>query len=202
MACKLLLATNNAGKVREYRRLLAVPGIELLTPAELGIRTAVEETGDTLEENARLKAAPLAVQSGLIALADDSGLYVDALGGEPGVHSARYAGEHATDRDRVAYLLRKLTGVPMEKRTAHFRCVIALATPAGEVAYARGECHGLIALEPTGENGFGYDPLFYLPELGKTMAELPSEMKDRVSHRGKAARQVPDLLRRAPFACL
>ena len=202
MACKLLLATNNAGKVREYRRLLAVPGIELVTPAELGIQTAVEETGETLEENARIKATPLAVQSGLIALADDSGLYVDALGGDPGVHSARYAGEHASDRERVAFLLNKLTGVPEEKRTAHFRCVIALATRAGEVAYAHGECHGLIALDPRGDNGFGYDPLFYLPELGKTMAELPSEMKDQVSHRGRAARQVPGLLQQAPFACL
>lgn len=202
MACKLLLATNNSGKVREYRRLLAVPGLELVTPAELGIKTSVEETGDSLEDNARLKAVPLAAESGLIALADDSGLYVDALGGEPGVHSARYAGFAASDRDRVAFLLRRLAGVPVEERTAHFRCVIALATPQGEVAYARGDCHGVVALEPRGENGFGYDPLFYLPELAKTMAELLPETKDRVSHRGRAARQVPALLRRAPFGCL
>jgi len=202
LACKLLLATNNPGKVREYRRLLAVPGLELVTSAELGIKTAAEETGATLEDNARLKAIPLAAQSGLIALADDSGLYVDALDGEPGVHSARYAGEHASDGDRVAFLLKKLTGVPLEKRTAHFRCVIALATAAGEVTYARGECHGLIAVEPKGDNGFGYDPLFYLPDLGKTMAELSSEVKDRISHRGHAARLVPDLLRKAPFDCL
>ncbi|MBI2849905.1 MAG: XTP/dITP diphosphatase [Chloroflexi bacterium] len=199
---KLLLATSNQGKVSEYRTLLKEIPLRLVTPAELGITTVVEEVGQSLEENARLKAVALAAESGLVALADDSGLEVDALGGEPGPLSARYAGEGASDRDRVNYLLSRLKDVPWEKRTACFRCVIALATPAGDVKTCSGECRGFIAFEPKGEHGFGYDPIFYLPAFKKTMAELPPEIKNRISHRGRAARKVYRLLTRKPFNLL
>ena len=129
-----------------------------------------------------------------MGMADDSGLEVHILGGAPGRLSARWAGEDASDEDRVAYLLSKLKDVPIEERSAQFRCVIAIATPEGEVELCSGECQGLIALEPKGSEGFGYDPVFYLPELGKTMAELPLEVKNRYSHRGKAARKARRLL--------
>jgi len=197
---KLLLATNNQAKVGEYRSLLAHLPFELVTLAEEGITTVVDEVGDSLEENARLKACTLARESRLLSLADDSGLEVDALGGEPGPLSARYAGEGASDRDRINYLLSRIRDVPWEKRTARFRCVIAVATPAGEVELFSGECQGYITLEPRGEYGFGYDPIFYLPELGKTMAQLPPEVKNQVSHRGKAARQAYPLLERLAAA--
>jgi len=192
---KLLLATNNKGKAREYRSLLSGVPFELVTPDEIGINTEVEEVGKSFEENARLKAATLATESQLLSLADDSGLEVDALGGEPGTLSARYAGEGASDEDRVSYLLTKLEGVPEERRTARFRCVIAIATPEGDVELCSGECEGVIAFEPRGDKGFGYDPIFYLPELKKTMAELPPEEKNRISHRGKAAQKASQLLK-------
>jgi XTP/dITP diphosphohydrolase len=182
--------------VREYRTLLRDLPTMLLSPAEAGISTVVSEEGETFEENARLKAVALAAESGYVALADDSGLEVDALGGEPGVLSARYAGEGATDRERVNYLLRKLKGIPWERRTARFRCVIAVATPEGRVELCSGECPGVISLEPAGSQGFGYDPVFYLPELRKTMAELSLDEKNQLSHRGKAARQVPVVLKK------
>ena len=162
--------------------------------AEQGITAEVDETGGSFEENARLKATVLARESGLLTLADDSGLEVDALGGEPGPLSARYAGEDATDEDRINYLLAKLKDVPEEKRTARFRCVIAIAAPDGTVELCSGECRGFITTTPRGEYGFGYDPVFYLPELGKTMAELPPEEKNRISHRAKAAEKARVLL--------
>ena len=193
---KLLLATNNKGKVREYKQLFKDLPFELVSPAELGINTEVDEVGGSLEENARLKATILARESRLLVLADDSGLEVDALGGEPGRLSARYAGAGASDKDRVNYLLAKLKDVPGEKRSARFRCVIAIATPDSEVELCSGECHGFITLEPRGEEGFGYDPIFYFPQLDKTMAELPLGVKNQVSHRGQAARQAVQLLRR------
>jgi len=191
---KLLLATNNKGKVREYKSLLRGIPFELVSPAEVGITTEVDEVEKSFAANARLKATMMAAESRLLSLADDSGLEVDALGGEPGTLSARYAGEGASDRDRVNYLLTKLEGVPEEKRTARFRCVIAIATPEGEVELCSGECDGLIALEPRGNRGFGYDPIFYLPELGKTMAELSPELKNRISHRGRAAEKAREVL--------
>ena len=197
---KLLLATNNQAKVGEYRSLLENIPAELVTLAEQGITTVVDETGESLEENARLKAAVLAAESQLLALADDSGLEVDALGGEPGLLSARYAGEGASDRDRVDYLLSRLKGVPWEQRSACFRCIIAVATPDGEVELCSGECRGMITFEPKGQQGFGYDPVFYLPELDKTMAELPPEMKNQISHRGQAARKVYQVLKKQPFS--
>jgi XTP/dITP diphosphohydrolase len=193
---KLLLATNNKAKVREYKYLFQDLPLELVSPAELGINTRVDEVGGSLEDNAILKATTLAQESHLLALADDSGLEVDVLGGEPGRLSARYAGEGASDRDRVNYLLARLKDVPSGKRSARFRCVIAIATPDGEAELCKGECRGVITLEPRGEEGFGYDPIFYLPGLGKTMAELTLEAKSKVSHRGRAARQAVKLLRR------
>jgi XTP/dITP diphosphohydrolase len=200
MIYKLLLATNNQGKVREYRTLLKNVPLELVTLAEEGIATVVDEVGESLEENARLKATLLAAESQLLSLADDSGLEVDALGGEPGPLSARYAGEGASDKEMVNYLLSRLSNVPLEKRTARFRCVIAVAAPSGEVELRSGECQGFITLEPKGEQGFGYDPIFYLPDLGMTMAELPVEKKNQVSHRGQAASKVYQVLQQAPFS--
>ena len=193
---KLLLATNNPAKAREYRSLLKDAGYELVTPSEVGINLSVAETGSTLRENARLKATALAARSGLLTLADDSGLFVDALGGQPGVLSARYAGAQATDRERLDYLLNKLKDVPREKRTAQFRCAIAITTPGGLVDYYQGQCSGVIALTPSGEGGFGYDPVFYLPQRGKTMAELPPGVKDSLSHRSRAAGKAAKALRR------
>ncbi len=191
---KLLLATNNQAKVREYKSLLPDLSYELVTLVEQGITVVVNEVGESLEENARLKATVIAAQSQLLALADDSGLEVDALGGEPGRLSARYAGENASDTERINLLLARLKGVPWEKRSARFRCVIAIATPDGKVNFCSGECQGLITFTPRGEHGFGYDPVFYLPELDKTMAELPLALKNQVSHRGQAARQVYQVL--------
>jgi len=193
---KLLLGTNNQGKVREYMMLLRSLPFELVTPTEQGITTIVSEVGESLEENARLKATVLAEQSQLLTLADDSGLEVDALGGEPGRLSARYAGEGASDSDRVNYLLSRLENVPWPERSACFRCIIAVATPSGVVELCSGECQGFITFEPRGEEGFGYDPIFYLPRLDKTMAELPLEIKNQVSHRGQAARKAYYLLER------
>ena len=193
---KLLLATKNKGKVDEYKSLLQNLTAELVTLADGDITITVNETGESLEENARLKATIGATENRLLTLADDSGLEVDALGGKPGLLSARYAGEGASDRDRVNHLLSQLEEVPWQKRSARFRCVIAIATPDGEVQFCSGECQGFIAFEPKGEHGFGYDPIFCLPELDKTMAELPLEIKNRVSHRGQAAREACQLLRR------
>ena len=150
----------------------------------------VEEVGDSMEENARLKAVMLSGESGLVALADDSGLEVDALGGEPGILSARYAGEGASDSERVDLLLSRLVDVPWEERSARFRCVIAVATPDGRCQFGCGDCPGMILFQPDGSGGFGYDPVFYVPSLDKTMAQLSLEEKNAVSHRGKAAREV------------
>lgn len=196
---KLLLGTNNRAKVREYLSLLTDLDYKIVTMAEQGISIEVEEVGESMEENARLKATVVARESRLLTLADDSGLEVDSLGGEPGKLSARFAGENATDRDRIEYLLKRLDGVPWESRTAHFRCVIALATPGGEVELCSGECAGFITFEPRGEHGFGYDPIFYVPELDKTMAELPLAQKNKISHRGRAVRKAAPLLRNMVF---
>ncbi len=193
---KLLLATGNQGKLRELRSLLDDLPYELVTLPEVGISVKVDESGNSLEENARVKATIFAGRSQLLTLADDSGLEVDALGGQPGVLSARYAGENASDSERIDYLLSRLKDVPWEKRSARFRCVIAIATPDGQVEFGSGACRGIITLKPRGERGFGYDPVFYLPRLGKTMAELPLEVKNRLSHRGKAARKVHRVLER------
>ena len=191
---KLLLATTNQGKAREYRHLLKGLPFQLVTLAEEGIHIAVDEKNTTFEENARLKATVYSNFSHLITLADDSGLEVDALGGEPGIRSARFAGDEASDEDKVERLLARVKEVPWEKRTARFRCVIAIANPEGRTELCHGECRGLIAFEPKGNNGFGYDPIFYFPELDKTMAELPLETKNQISHRGKAAQEAYRML--------
>lgn len=184
---KLLIATTNRGKVREYKILLkGVPFVPVSLTDE-GITTIVEETGTTFKDNAGLKAQTFAAESRLLTLADDSGIEVDALGGEPGIMSARYAGDDATDTERVDYLLSKMKDVPEGKRTARFRCVIAIAEPGGETEYFTGECEGLVPFKPAGESGFGYDPVLYIPELGKTLAELGPEVKNRISHRARAA---------------
>ncbi len=194
MSHKLLIATHNQGKVREYRALLADLPIQVTYLDEVGIEMEVAETGQTFAENARLKALSYARLSGLWTWADDSGLEVDALGGAPGIHSARYAGVGATDADRYRKLLDALAGVPWDKRTARFRCVVALATPDGQIHLAEGVCEGVIAFGPAGSNGFGYDPVFYLPDRGLTMAQLPPEVKNEISHRGRAARAAKALL--------
>ncbi len=190
----LLIATHNLGKVREYRKLLADLPFRVVYLDELGIDESVEETGETFAENAVAKATAYARMTGLLTWADDSGLVVDALGGAPGVRSARYAGPDASDEDRYRKLLRALDGVPWEKRTARFKSVVAIATPDGDVWTTEGVCEGMIAFEPKGTHGFGYDPVFYLPELGRHMAELSAEEKNRISHRGKAAVKAREIL--------
>jgi XTP/dITP diphosphohydrolase len=194
MTRKLLVATHNPGKVREYQTLLAGLPLEVTYLDAEGITLEVEETGHTFAENAVLKATTYAHASGLWTWADDSGLEVDALGGAPGVYSSRYAGSGASDADRYRKLLDALTGVPWQQRTARFRCVVALATPAGDVQTVDGACEGIIAFGPAGSNGFGYDPVFYLPSRGLTMAQLPAEDKNETSHRGRAARAAETML--------
>jgi len=183
---RLLIATHNRGKLIEYQQMLADLPLELVTLDDVGIPDDVEENGATFAENARAKAVEYARRSGLLTLADDSGLEVDALGGEPGIHSRRYAGENKSDPERIAFLLAKLRDVPREKRTARFRCAIAIASPRGEVRECDGTCEGVIEFAPRGTNGFGYDPVFLFPEGGVTMAELPAEEKNKVSHRARA----------------
>jgi len=191
---KFLVATQNPGKVREFGRLLAPLDVELCLPSDLGLQLEVREDGATYADNARKKALAYAGASGLLALADDSGLEVDALGGAPGVRSARYA--PGRDTDRVAVLLAHLRDVPWERRTARFRCVVVVATPAGETYSAEGVCEGRIALEPVGCKGFGYDPVFYLPEQDCTMAQLSQAEKNRISHRARAVAAALPTLRR------
>ncbi|MEE8472896.1 MAG: RdgB/HAM1 family non-canonical purine NTP pyrophosphatase [Dehalococcoidia bacterium] len=186
---RLLLATHNQGKVREYRLLLQGLPFQLVTLGDLGIQEVMAEEGSTFEENARAKAEGYGALSGLLTLGEDSGLEVEALGGEPGVRSARYAGDHASDTELVLYLLARMDGVPRDRRGARFRCAIALSGPGRETELFSGECPGIIGDGPQGEGGFGYDPVFYLPELGKTMAQLTKEAKNQVSHRARAARQ-------------
>ncbi|MFC1963245.1 RdgB/HAM1 family non-canonical purine NTP pyrophosphatase [Chloroflexota bacterium] len=193
---KLLLATNNKGKLREYLALLEGLPLELVTLAEQGITVEVEEAYPNLEGNAVAKAIEYAALSGLITLADDSGLEVDALAGEPGPLSRRYVGEEASDRDLIDYLLAKLKDITWERRGARFRCVIAIATPSGKVEICQGECVGVISFESRGGEGFGYDPIFYLSELDKRMAELSLEEKNRVSHRASAAQKARLILTR------
>lgn len=188
---KLLVATNNPGKIREYEELLVGLPLEVTFPAQEGIALEVEESGATFEDNARLKALAYARASGLLTLADDSGLEVDALGGAPGVWSARYAGSGASDTDRYQKLLDAMAGVPDGQRTARFRCVVVLAWPDGAVRVAEGWCEGRIGWVPRGEHGFGYDPVFVVDGFGgQTMAELVPEVKNRISHRARAVQNL------------
>ena len=185
---KLLIASNNRGKVQEYEDLLEGLPVELVRPADEGIVLDVDESGATFAENATLKARAFAECSGLATLADDSGLEVDALGGAPGVYSARYDGPAGTDESRYTRLLCNLEAVPWENRGARFRCVIALALPgAGDSRpVGDGKCEGFIARMPAGHHGFGYDPVFFVPQFGASMAQLPPEIKNRISHRARA----------------
>jgi len=191
---RLLIATHNRGKLIEYQEMFADLLFELVTLDDVGIRDDVAENGATFAENARVKALDYARASGLLTLADDSGLEVGALGGEPGVRSRRYAGENKSDAERIAFLLDKLRDVPPGKRAARFRCAIALATPDGKLWEAEGTCEGKIAFEPRGKNGFGYDPIFEIAERGARMAELSTAEKNKVSHRAHAAKKARDIL--------
>lgn len=183
-----IIATHNYKKLAELSRILKPLGIEAVTDAELGFRLdEVEETGTTFEENACLKAMAACRQSGLPAVADDSGLEVEALNGAPGVYSARYAGEHATDADRNLKLLAEMASIPEERRNARFVSAICCVFPNGDRVTARGECAGRIGYEALGQNGFGYDPLFVVSD-GRTYAELSADEKDAISHRGNALR--------------
>jgi XTP/dITP diphosphohydrolase len=196
MTVKLLVATRNPGKVKEYRDLLADLPVEITWLEAEGITLEVEETGTSFEENALLKASTYARVSGLLTWADDSGLEVDALGGWPGVASARHAGLDATDAERTQILLRRLQGVPYERRGAVFRCVVALATPEGQSWTASGASSGVIIESPLGEGGFGYDPVFYIPQYERTYAQLDPAEKNDLSHRGRATRKAKILLKR------
>ncbi len=192
---KILVATNNPGKLVEIQSLLEDASLTLLTPAMVGLAMEVDETGATYAENAALKASAFAQASGLLALADDSGLEVDALGGLPGLRSARFLGRPgASDADRRAYLLERLQGLP-RPWTAHFHCTVALAAPGGDLRFAEGQCPGEIIPQERGAHGFGYDPIFLLAELSLTMAELSMEQKNRLSHRARAIQAARPVIR-------
>ncbi|MBE7017435.1 MAG: RdgB/HAM1 family non-canonical purine NTP pyrophosphatase [Ruminococcaceae bacterium] len=191
---KIILASNNKGKLREMRELLGELGIEVLSQREAGFDIEVEETGTTFEENSYLKASAITALSGLPAVADDSGLMVDHLGGEPGVYSARYTGNHEdSDIDRYMYLLKKMEGVT--DRRAKFVSAVCCTFPNGDVIRTRGECHGNILYSPVGEHGFGYDPIFGPDCSEGSMAQLTDEEKNAISHRGKAVREFIEKLR-------
>ena len=191
---KFVLASENPGKIREMRGVLSGLGIEVISKKEAGIEMDVEETGSTFMENAQLKAVAVCKASGLPAIADDSGLEVDALDGEPGVYSSTYGGEHLSDSERCAFLLKKMEN--MEHRSAKFVCTIVCAYPDGSIVNADGEICGEILTAPRGENGFGYDPVFLAFGMSKTMAELLAEEKNALSHRGKALREFAGNLER------
>ncbi len=193
---RIVLASRNKGKIRELHELLAESGIaaEVLSLADFPELPEIEEDGATFQENAMKKATIVTAATGLITLADDSGLEVDVLGGQPGVMSARFAGSHGNDRANNALLLDRLQGVAESHRTARFRCAIAIAAPDGMIETCDGFCEGVIGFAPKGEGGFGYDPLFFIPEQGMTMAELPEGTKNRISHRAKAMQQAIAIL--------
>lgn len=184
MSEKFVLATHNPGKLKEMGAILAQFGVEVVSPRDLGLTVDVEETGTTFAENAMLKAKAICAAAKLPAIADDSGLCVDALNGGPGVYSARYGGEGLDDKGRYMLLLNSLRG--QSTRTAHFTCAIACAFPSGDTLTAEGRCDGTIAYAPMGEGGFGYDPVFFVPELKKTFGQLTAEEKSAISHRGRA----------------
>lgn len=196
MTMKLLLASYNSGKLLEIRALLAGLSLELLSPASLSIDLDVVEDGETYHENAARKALAFAQKTGYLSLADDSGLEVDVLGGQPGLYSARFSPKpRATDKDRREFLLQKIRGKP-RPWLSRFRCVVALASPSGDLWFSEGICPGEIIPEERGQNGFGYDPIFFLPELGKTMAELSMEEKNRLSHRARAVLAARSILKK------
>ena len=194
MIRRLILASNNAKKLKELRAILADTGIEVISQRDAGCDFEVEETGETFEENAYLKASAVTKATGEAAVADDSGLCVDALDGAPGVYSARFTGNHEdSDETRCRFLLKKLENA--EQRSARFVSCICCTMPNGDVLRSRGECEGEILTAPRGDNGFGYDPVFFVQETGCSMAELPAEVKNRISHRAAALRGFKEELR-------
>ena len=198
---KVVLASKNKHKLAEISKITEKFGFDLVLQSELGVDIDVEETGTTFEENSFLKAEAVMKATGLPALADDSGIAVDALNGEPGIYSARYGfDESLDDWGRMMLLLKNTEHVPDDQRQAQFVCVITFVTPEGEVIQARGEIHGMLTREPRGENGFGYDPIFYYPPYGKTTAEASAEEKNKVSHRAVALNVFYDKLKEAGYA--
>lgn len=193
---KIIAATKNKNKLREFGEILK--GFDIISQEEAGVDIDVEETGTTFEENSYLKAKAIFDATGICAIADDSGLCVDALGGEPGIYSARYGGEGLDDKGRTALLLKNMESVPDEKRSARFVCVITLVGNEGIIT-ARAECEGKIDYSPKGENGFGYDPVFFVEQFGKTMAEVSPEEKNAISHRGKALKIFAEKLNKKEY---
>lgn len=196
MIDKIIFATGNEGKMKEVRMILKDLGLPVLSMKEAGVQADIVEDGTTFEENAKIKAAAVQKLTGALVLADDSGLEIDYLNKEPGIYSARYMGEDTSYSVKNANLISRLAGVPDEQRTARFVCAIAAAFPDGEVLTTRGTIEGIIGYEERGENGFGYDPIFYLPEYKKSTAELSPEEKNALSHRGRALRQMEEELRK------
>lgn len=194
----LLLATTNEHKLNEFRAIFQDLPLTLLSLRDVHLDMDVEETGTTFAENATIKAQAYARAAHMLSLADDSGLEIDALGGAPGIYSARFAGRETPYEERFTLLLARLQDMPPPQRTARFRCVIALAEPAGYTRVVEGTIEGVISERPRGENGFGYDPIFLVPELGMTTAEMAPEEKNRISHRGRAARAARRLLESWP----
>ena len=192
---KIVFATGNTGKMREIREILADLDLEVVSMKEIGFNMPIAENGTTFEENALIKARAVAGQCGEIVLADDSGLEVDYLNGDPGIYSARYMGEETPYSIKNAAIIERLAGVPDEKRTARFVCAIAAVFPDGQELVTLGEIQGRIDYGEKGKNGFGYDPIFYVPEFGKTTAELTDEEKNSISHRGRALRKMKEKLR-------
>lgn len=195
MIDRIIFATGNEGKMKEVRMLLADFNLPVLSLKEAGIQADIVEDGTTFTENAVIKATEIMKLTGALVLADDSGLEIDYLNKEPGVYSARYMGEDTSYHIKNQNLIERLAGVPDEKRTARFVCAIAAALPDGEVLTTMGTMEGIIGYEERGENGFGYDPIFYLPEYGRTSAELSPELKNELSHRGKALRLMKEALK-------
>lgn len=194
---QILFATGNEGKMREIRSILADTGAKILSMKEAGVSIDIEENGTTFEENALIKARAVSAaltEADSVVLADDSGLVIDALGGEPGIYSARYMGEDTSYDEKNTNLIERLEGIPDEKRTARFVCAIAAVMPDGREFTVQAAIEGRIGYEQKGEGGFGYDPIFYVPEFGKTTAEMTAEEKNRVSHRGKALKQMKEVL--------
>ncbi|MCY8514336.1 XTP/dITP diphosphatase [Bacillus atrophaeus] len=189
-----IIATHNPGKVKEFKDILAPKGYDVKSLADIGFLEEIEETGHTFEENAVLKAEAVAKAVNKMVIADDSGLSVDNLGGSPGVYSARYAGEQKDDMANINKVLQKLKGIEKEQRTARFRCALAVSIPGEETKTVEGHVEGYIAEEPIGENGFGYDPIFIVKDKDKTMAELTSDEKNKISHRANALKKLSQLL--------
>ena len=193
---RLIFATGNEHKMVEIREILGELPVEILSMKDVGIKADIVENGNTFEENALIKAKEVCKLAGEMVLADDSGLEIDYLNGEPGIYSARYTGEDTSYRIKNQNLIDRLEGVPDEKRTARFVCAIAAAFPDGRSFVVRGTIEGIIGYEERGTNGFGYDPIFYLPERGVSTAEIPPEEKNSISHRGNALRKMKELLER------